>query len=132
MCVSDDGFFARSMWDLADIIESGYSDRVCIVNYEDLCKSTQGVMDNVHEFLEIDSYHYSKKNFKDLKQTTWELDTFYNHKYPHDIVEGKIKFSKPDNFQKALITNDYDAIINEKFKWIINYCENKVNETVEN
>lgn len=128
---NEGSFFARSMFDLLDAIESGYGNRILLVDYDMLCDSPQTVLDSIHDFLGIDRYNYSKNNFTDLKQTTEELDTFYNHKYPHTITEGAIAKSVPKPIQLDTVSNDYNHIIAERFKWVIQFAEKEKQKIFE-
>lgn len=112
--INDNGIVAFPAWALNDAVEMGYKDRIYFVDYKELCINTQDVMDKIHGFLGLELYNYAEKQFKDLRQTTYESDSFYNHKYPHDIKEGEIKYKKPT----IDLPSQYEKHINERFSWL--------------
>ncbi|UCD07709.1 MAG: hypothetical protein JSW41_01930, partial [Candidatus Aenigmatarchaeota archaeon] len=62
-------------------------------------------------------------DWKDLKQVTHELDTFYNFKYPHDITTGKIIYSDPDI---EGLEESYQSLIAKRFEWLIKHCSTNI------
>lgn len=118
----DNGIVATPIFGLHDAVEMLTEDRIHIIDYQDLCENTQAVMDKIHKFLELPTYAYNSKQFKDLKQTTKEHDSAYNYKYPHSIVEGEITYKKPDIF----LPERYIKMINDRFKWVNEYVAKKL------
>jgi hypothetical protein len=110
----DGGIVAVPVFGLHDAIEMMNSDRIYIIDYKELCTNTQSVMSDIHKFLELPKYNYGAKDFKDLKQVTWEHDSVYNYKYPHDIVEGEIVYKEPD----ITLPERYTKMINDRFQWL--------------
>jgi len=112
--INDGGLIARPVWLLDDAFTNGYSNRILIIRYGDLCQEPQKILEHVHEFLGEEKYQYDKNGFKDLKQTTKELDDFYNYKFMHTIKEGEISYKKHEvNLPQNLIEK-----INHRFSWI--------------
>ena len=93
---------------LRDAIEMGYRDRILILTYYDITNNTQIVMDTIHDFLGEPRQPY---DLKDLKQTTFEFDGFYNYKFPHSIKEGQVKFKQSSN----VLPDKYKQAINDRF-----------------
>lgn len=118
MWINDNGIVAFPGWSLHDAIQMGYEDRILIVDYYSLCNDTQTTMDDIHKFLGLEEHQYDTNNFEDLVQTTHEYDTFYNHKYTHDIVEGGIKY-KESTFE---LLDGFKQGISERFKWVNEYA----------
>ena len=105
---------------LEDIKKMGYSNRILIVKYRDLTENPQLILNQIHEFLGEENYNYDKNNFTDLKQTIFEMDSYYNYKFIHDIVEGKIFYKKHEN----ILTTDLIERINKRFSWINSLIKN--------
>lgn len=124
MWINDNGIVAFPGWSLHDAIQMGYEDRILIVDYYSLCNNTQETMNEIHKFLGYDNYNYDQNDFTDLKQVTHEYDTFYNHKYTHDIVEGGIKY-KEHTFE---LLDGFKQGIAERFKWVNEYSAMKIAE----
>jgi sulfotransferase len=93
---------------LRDAFEMGYGDRILIIKYYDLTNNTQLVLDDIHDFLGEPRVTY---DFKQLKQSTFEYDGFYNYKFLHTIKEGDVKYKKSD----VVLPTKYAQVINEKY-----------------
>jgi len=118
----ENGIVTFPMRALHEAVHTGYKDRIKIVDYKQLCQNPQSTMDEIHEFLDIKKYNYGKNKWADLKQVTNEHDHLYNYKYPHQIVEGEIKYSVnelPD-------LEHYAEIIKKRYEWMIGYCQKEV------
>lgn len=112
--INDGGIVARPVWLLNDAYDMGYSDRILFIKYWDLVNKPQETLNKIHEFIGEKQYNYSKKDFTDLKQTTYEFDGLYNFKFPHTIKEGSLKYVKHEvNLPQYLIDK-----INHRFSWI--------------
>ena len=48
------------------------------------------------------------------------MDGYYNYKFMHDIVEGKIFYKKHEN----ILTTDLIEKINKRFSWINSLIKN--------
>ena len=118
--ISDGGLVGRPVKLLWDIQNMGYSDRILIVKYSDLTENPQLILNQIHEFLGVEGYNYSENNFTDLKQTIFEMDSYYNYKFIHDIVEGEIIYKKHEN----ILPNDLIDKINERFSWVSGIIKN--------
>jgi len=93
---------------LRDAIEMGYSDRIMFVRYYDLTNNPQETLDKIHDFIGEERNVYDVKN---LKQSTFEYDGFYNYKFLHTIKEGAVKYKKAN----ILLPQKYIDIINSRF-----------------
>lgn len=112
--INDGGIVARPVWLLDDAFTNGMSDRILIVKYGDLTMNPQMVLKQIHDFLGEEEYIYAENDFKDLKQTTFEYDGFYNHKFPHTIKEGAVTYKKHNvNLPPNIIEK-----INSRFSWV--------------
>ncbi len=120
--IADNGIVYNPSVNLQALVEMGYEDRIMIVDYKQLCSMPQETLNKIHEFLGIDVYNYSKKDFKDLKQTTFEYDTFYNEKFPHTIKEGSVKYVEHDTIS---LPSEYEKTIDQRFTWLNNYVDEK-------
>lgn len=100
---------------LHEAMHTGYKDRIKIIDYKKLCTDPQQTMDDIHEFLGIEKYDYAKKDWKDLKQVTFEHDNLYNYKFPHQIVEGGIKYVENDLEELEV----YKDQIAKRYEWLI-------------
>jgi len=118
--IGNGGLVGRPVWLLDDIQKMGYSNRILIVKYRDLTENPQLILNQIHEFLGEENYDYDKNNFTDLKQSIFEMDSYYNYKFIHDIVEGKIFYKKHEN----ILTNDLIEKINKRFSWINSLIKN--------
>ena len=113
-CINDGGIVARPVWLLNDAFETGYSNRILLISYWDICNNTQETLDKIHAFIGEENYQYDKKGFIDLKQTTVEFDGLYNYKFPHKIKEGSVKYVKHNvNLPQSIIEK-----INHRFSWV--------------
>ncbi len=106
--LNDGGIVSYPIEVLRDALEMGYGDRVLIVRYYDLTNNTQEVLDSIHDFIGEPRQVY---NFKNLTQSTFEFDGFYNYKFLHTIKEGDVKYKKSD----VELPTKYVNIINNKF-----------------
>lgn len=112
--INDSGIVARPVWLLNDAYEMGYANRILIINYSDLTYKPQETLNKIHDFIGEERFQYDANNFTDLKQTTVELDSVYNFKFPHTIVEGSLKYVKHDvKLPKHVIEK-----INHRFTWV--------------
>lgn len=112
--ISDDSIVVKPVWLLDDAFNIGLSNRILLVSYDSLTKEPQKTLDVIHDFIGEERYHYSKNDFKDLKQTTEENDLMYNYKFPHTIVEGGVKYVKHEhNIPDYLVEK-----INSRFTWV--------------
>ena len=118
--IGDGGLVGRPVKLLEDIKKMGYSNRILIVKYKDLTENPQLILNQIHEFLGEENYNYNKNNFTDLKQTIFEMDSYYNYKFMHDIIEGKIFYKKHEN----ILTTDLIERINKRFSWINSLIKN--------
>lgn len=112
--INDGGIVARPVWLLDDAFKMGYSDRILIVRYDDLTMNPQLVLEQIHDFLGEERYLYNINNFRDLKQSTFEFDSFYNYKFMHTIKEGVVEYKKHEN----ILTQDLIDKINHRFTWV--------------
>lgn len=106
--ISDGGIVSFPVEALIDALEMGYGDRILIIKYFDLTNNTQFVLDDMHDFIGEPRKTY---DFKNLKQSTFEYDGFYNYKFLHTIKEGGISYKKSD----VELPQKYVDIINNKF-----------------
>ncbi len=118
------GIIGQQQMFLIDLIDSGYKDRILLVDYKDLCENTQDVLDRIHAFIGEEKYNYSKNEFKDLKQVTQENDGMYNYKFPHIIKEGSIAYKEANGF----IPNKYKEQVTNGFKYVIDLIEEEKNK----
>ena len=118
--INDGGLVARPVWLLDDAYKLGYGDRIMVVKYGDLTNNPQLILDQIHDFLGEDYYPYSKNNFTDLKQSTFEFDGLYNYKFMHTIKEGVVEYKKHDN----ILTTELIESINHRFSWINKLANN--------
>lgn len=106
--INEGGLVSYPIEVLKDAIEMGYLNRIMFVKYYDLTSETQGVMNSIHDFIEIPRYEYDLNN---IKQSTHENDGVYNYKFLHTIKEGEIKFKQAD----ISLPPKYVQIVNERF-----------------
>lgn len=125
--INDNGIVAFPGWALHDAVEMGYGSRIHVVRYYDLCTQPQKTLNKIHDFLQLPRYDYDADDFKDLRQTTLELDTFYNYKYPHTIKEGEISLSSPT----IELPQRYVDMINQRFAWVNQYVAAKLEESAK-
>ena len=106
--MNDGGIVSYPVEILRDAIEMGYQDRILIIKYYDLTNNTQLVLDDIHDFIGEPRVTY---DFKQLKQSTFEYDGFYNYKFLHTIKEGDVKYKQSD----VRLPTKYELAINNKF-----------------
>lgn len=106
--IGDGGIVSFPVEALIDALEMGYGDRILIVKYFDLTNNTQLVLDDIHDFIGEPRKTY---DFKNLKQSTFEYDGFYNYKFLHTIKDGGVVYKKSD----VELPQKYVDIINNKF-----------------
>ena len=120
--INDGGIVAQPVWLLDNAYRMGYGDRIKLVKYWDLTNNPQETLDSIHEFIGEDSYDYSKENFRDLKQSTFEFDGMYNYKFMHTIKEGGVVYKKHDvNLPQDLIDK-----INMRMTWINDLAHGRI------
>ena len=105
---------------LEDAINAGYSNRILVMRYDFLCQQPQEALRQLHQFIGEPEHSY---DFTQLRQTTYEDDSAYNHKFSHRIREGEVKYS-PTRINLPQIAID---MINNRFQWIINRVEGPKN-----
>lgn len=120
--INDGGIVARPVWLLDDAFKMGYSDRILIVRYDDLTMNPQLVLEQIQDFLGEERYLYNINNFRDLKQSTFEFDSFYNYKFMHTIKEGVVEYKKHEN----ILTQDLIDKINHRFTWVNDLVMGKI------
>lgn len=106
--MNDGGIVSFPVEILKDALEMGYADRILIIKYFDLTNNTQLVLDDIHDFIGEPRKTYDLKN---VKQSTFEFDGFYNYKFLHSIREGEVKYKKSD----IELPTKYVNAINNKF-----------------
>lgn len=112
--INDGGIVARPVWLLNDAYEMGYADRILLIRYWDLINNPQDTLNKIHDFVGEEHFQYDANDFADLKQTTFEIDAFYNFKFPHTIKEGELKYVKNNlNLPEHIVEK-----INHRFSWI--------------
>jgi len=67
---------------VTDAIQRGYSDRMFLVDFDDLTSNPQLTMEKLYEFLGEDQF---KHDFNKVKQVTWEDDSVHGMKDLHKI-----------------------------------------------
>lgn len=67
---------------IVDAIQRGYSDRMILVDFDDLTRRPNETLDKIYEFLGETPF---KHDFNNIKQVTWEDDTVHGFKGLHDI-----------------------------------------------
>ena len=106
--MNDGGIVSYPIEILRDAIEMGYQDRILFIKYYDLTNNTQLVLDDIHDFIGEPRVTY---NLKNLKQSTFEYDGFYNYKFLHSIKEGDVKYKQSD----VQLPTKYVNVINAKY-----------------
>lgn len=81
LLLNDDGILGIALNRVKDALDRGWEDSLFFLDAKDLTSKRQVVMDELHDFLGIESYEY---NFDKVKQTIFEDDSIYGMKL-HDI-----------------------------------------------
>ena len=67
---------------IVDALQRGYADRMLLVDFDDLTRNPQFVMDKIYEFLGEENFQH---NFDHVEQVTWEDDAVHGFKGLHNI-----------------------------------------------
>ena len=67
---------------ITDAIQRGFSDRMFLVDFDDLTRKPEETMKKVYQFLGEDYFNH---NFEHVEQVTWEDDSIHGFKGLHNI-----------------------------------------------
>lgn len=67
---------------IVDALQRGYADRMFLVDFDDLTRYPEKVMNKIYEFLGEEPFAH---NFDNVEQVTWENDAVHGFKGLHDI-----------------------------------------------
>ncbi|MEX0672672.1 MAG: sulfotransferase [Candidatus Paceibacterota bacterium] len=82
---------------LKDAINRGYSDRMYLIDFNDLTNSPKRVMDSIYKFLGEEPFEH---NFDHVEQVTWEDDSMHGFENLHTI-RPKVE-PMPEQWPKVL------------------------------
>ena len=90
-----------------NLFETGISENILFIRYEDFCKNPQREMDNVYEFIGEDSF---KHDFKNIVKTVQEDDSHFGI-FGNHSVKKSIQKPKQKDWSDVLNDEISDAIV---------------------
>jgi sulfotransferase len=67
---------------ITDAIQRGFSDRMLLVDFDDMTQDPKRVFNSIYKFLDEEPFEH---DFNNVKQVTWEDDSIHGFKGLHDI-----------------------------------------------
>lgn len=118
---SDNGLIGRTVkavYNIGDI--PNITQHLLIWRYEDFLMSPKESINNVFNFMGIETVDI---DFENIKQTTFENDSYYNMKFSHKI---KSKLYHPESYSKSNISPRILNMILDRFVWFYETYYNDV------